>query len=491
MASRHWVRVTAVLALVAGGVLVLRTHRVTDLDAQPFENRQADVVAPDSLPQTQLDPVAGEPLAAPPAAERALIQSVGSESANPPQRILTGSVVRPPGTPVTEEVRIAIKKPVDKELESVPVGADGSFTYSVPSKVKVVCLDVVAKYLYLPRAVRVELRALEESVVLEPILGGRILGTVTGPRNLRPEDPVVGMRVSAGVPVPGAAMDFVSREAFVDEHLKFVLPALPAGNVAVAISCHPYILVDGGGSTTVPAQVYAGRDCHVVVPLGEGAFVSGAIDPALCAEASDDARALVRVCPILEDGKQSAEFDLIDISDGCTFSIGPLEPGDYKLRVAWPNKVPQERSVHGLAAGEDRNVGTLTFESGASFHGTVVFSDHSPASKAWVFVHDPASTPRPGWFAKFESSNIHESFEDLTCAQANDSGEFQVAGLGRGPWTVVAVGRREPVAECARLEDVGISAGPISIVLAPAALLTVQVTTGSGAKLGSAYVGAT
>ncbi len=318
--------------------------------------------------------------------------------------VLAGRVVLPHGTPSVERVVVVVQGAGQAEPLRVESDPRGSFRVRIVDSTRYVDVRLEADHLYLDRQLRVWPLELEEELVLEPRLGGRILGRVelAGEReHWRPE--MVGARVELTTLETGTGVA-EGREVRLDERLNFQWKGVPAG-VELRISVHGSFFRASSGQRWYPEQVCLspGKDLEIALELDPGAVIVGRIDWQTAGLSLEElAEVAIHVEPSqLEDGgmgycwPRTLREQQRDRPDG-RFRIGPLDRGPAVVRVVAPGCVPLEFELEQLSEQEERNLGTITLQRGATLSGRVVMEDGSPADCAVVLVDDPTSPPRPG-----------------------------------------------------------------------------------------------
>jgi hypothetical protein len=348
--------------------------------------------------------------AAPPATEREAV-SPTTRAAAMASRGIHGRVVFPPGTPAGEVVTVVLSRA--RPEQSVVVAPDGSFRADLDLARSGCWVDIEAEHLFLPERMRAA-KGSREPVVLEPGLGGRIVGSLSLPEGRERGSWSVALeRIDDGahaglVQSSGSAVRF---------------DALVPGRYRLAFvgSAHQ----PGPDEVTV----FAGATSYHVIELQRGVTLSGHV----VSEAGEDlheARIRLADSPI---DKRAPEG---------RFSLAGLPPDAIVLEVSALGHRPGRFDLGALADGEERRDLELRLALGNVIAGRVVWTDGTPAAAEIT------------WLVAGVAPDISRFRPERRTAP---DGTFHIAGLGAEPVTVLAEGSRAVEA------TVETSDGPITV----------------------------
>lgn len=393
--SRRTLTLVAVLAVLALGVAWLAT-RAVDPHATLGEPRGTPLggaPAPDSAPP------AAE-LAAPAPATAA----TGGESASPRTRAEPGSdraefpsdalwvagrVAFPAGTPRDERVSVVAtgRKLAGRIRHRFEVDADGRFRAAFAPDTKSATIDLEARYLYLPRAQKVDPRA-GAVVELAPQLGGLVrVRLVPSPMAAARGVDLSGSRVQAhpGEHVAGDAPR--SRDAVIDEHGRAEVGGLdPARSWRVVLDAPGYVA--GMGS---PCRPEPGAIVDVDLPVALPARLAGVVVDA-------------RGAPVggAEIAVESRESSFTSWSSATSDEAGAFEvllsgAGQAHLQVSRPGLLGARLGPFEFEEGSERAGLEVRLEDGLAAEGVVRWPDGRPAAEANVELRaSDAASPESG-----------------------------------------------------------------------------------------------
>ena len=318
-----------------------------------------------------------------------------------------GRVLFPPGTPADERVEVVadgrqlgrLREPGDV------VGADERFRLGLPRKTGVVYLHVVASYLYLDEPLRVVLAEPPPDIVLEPALGGRIVGRVIPPAGLEPKK-LAGTRVT--LPRDGSRrVDDVRREADVRSDLTFELNAVRPGFVALMYFSRDVV----SRFLDWEIEVESGRETSVELRTELGARVTGRVlrpngDPV------DEARIRVEASG---GGNHAGRLAHAGADGG--FDLRGIPPGPVLIVAELDSTVPARWGPRVLVDGQEETGIELVLGGGETLSGSVRHPDGSAARNAQVHLDCPP---------------------DVLSARVDSDGRFEFAGLRLGRYTLSA-----------------------------------------------------
>lgn len=160
--------------------------------------------------------------------------------------------------------------------------------------------------------------------------------------------------------------------------------------------------------------------------------------------------------------------------DAGRFELEEISPGEATLRVALPGYRTLELEIRDLAPGETRHLGDLSLVPGLTLKGCVLCPDGAPVRGAYVRVDDPSSPPRPGNFGRVGK-------EDIFFAVSGREGEFEIDGLGDGPYSLLVTWRDGSGRSLAtRLDGIPAGGDDEIVVLEPARTLAGRLLNNRG-----------
>ena len=340
-----------------------------------------------------------------------------------------GRVLIPEGTPADEalEVEAVGRRFSDRSPHRAKVAADGSFRAAFHEKSRRGRLRLHGRYLYLPETVRIDVREPPADLVLEPLLGGCIVGTLSLPANApggpeTAEGTVVELtgfeqnREDSSVPL--------RRAAEIDGDLGFVLGGLPARReYSVYMRPESYVQIGTGDLRVEAGGVRAVRlELQVGVRLtGRVVDEQGEAVPGVLVHAGTDDLPF----SLFDRGGSEVESD----EDG-RFDARGVAPGDVGLYAHPDGYKAAQWWGDSLSDGEHRDGIQLVLGRGAGLAGRVQWPDGSPARGAVIeLVGEDVEGPDFG------------SMEPLVTAAAD--GSFEVTGLEAGTYLLRARARPE------------------------------------------------
>ncbi len=410
-----------VVALVATALLVLSTPESDDRVAarEPAAERAALAPAAPAELEASAPQPASEPAPAPlpvePERER---RAQPADPALADAIWVRGVVAFPEGTPADERVTITARgrafRDRDERYHSAEVAPDGAFRVAFAPRTTKGRLTLDARYVRLADGVRLELDELEEPVVLEVELGGRIEGRLVLPD---------GAAVPEGLEVSAHAQNIdtisFSRRALVDAELRFALDGIVAG-VSYQIECDPAMfapaeteaLVKAGETTVVELSLPRGARVEGRVVDGEGAPVEGA------------------AVSVRFDGRRRTTSDAAG-----RFALAGIAPGPARVSAVVEGAMPVTVELEPLEDGAVIGDLEIVVGVGLALRGLVRWPDGAPAAGVRVVASE-------------RSSGGHAWGLIELGAQTDDAGRFEIAGLEAKRFDVSA--RAEP-----RAEDLG------------------------------------
>lgn len=356
-------------------------------------------------------------------------------------RWIAGRVVFPESTPADEQVTITArgKRFAHGPLHSAVVSADGRFRVAFSKATKRAQLALEGRYLYLESLHAVDLEDRAGETLVEPLLGGRIHGSLVLPPGTSAEDAanLSGATVQlAGFEQVGANTwaSTVSRRVTVAADLTFVLDAIPCG-VRCDVECDPGPFVP---ALLEGVAVAAGAQTEIELRFRLGARVRGRVvrpDGSPVAEVS---------VGVSQDGyPQPWGADrLAKTDEHGTFDLRGIQPGEIFLSATEPETAPAAWGPEELADGEVREGVTLVLGAGSLIAGHVRYPDGAAPERAIVEI---TRIPKAETDEDDEAHGFIDPFEPPLTARADRDGRFEVAGLEPGPYTLRArATRTEP-----------------------------------------------
>ena len=451
MANRSSLRlVTLFAALVLGLIVLARAFLTSDGAGGEIENDPAPSVsqpadAAESAPPTALVSAKSEASASAPVAAPATDATSERAAAATLDELdladavwVSGTVHFPEHTPMGEVVEVIAngKKFKNREMHRARVNPDGSFRVAFAKETRTGRLAIDADHLFLPKPLVVKPADAPSGLVLEPELGGRILGVVIPP---------VGV-ADAAKELEGATMQLfgwdptrrseaVNLSAKLDKDLHFEFRGVPlVANCSV--SCHSKFWLPDRGEVGVAAGV----DTPLELRLNRGVRLAGKVLDADGAPVTGAGLSLR--CEGSGGRVSSSHGEMASPKDG-NFDLCGKEPGKITLIAQKKGFLDATQELGKLEDGDVRDSLELRLQSGASISGRVVWPDGTPAEKAMVSAVAPAK----------ESGEWMQP-RDLQFAAAAD-GSFKITGLVAGSFVVTASGtprQDEPQEEAAAEE---------------------------------------
>ncbi len=339
-----------------------------------------------------------------------------------------GRVVFPEGTPLAERVFVVAK---GKDFEhgddhKVEVAPDGAFRVAFSERTKTGRLDIDASYLHLEKPLKLKTKSIgSEAIVLEPLLGGRIVGTVTPPEGSNGGE-IVGADV-AGYGVDKTANTWrrlVSKKVQVADDLTYEINGLPAHlTYEVQIDLAPF-----EAEEVDELSIEAGEDRVIDLVLEHGVTLAGrVVDPQGEPVAGVEVQASVK-----NRGRSwgpSHRRSRMTKADG-TFRLEGIAPGNMTLSADAKGYEKHETNLENLERGHVDESFVLVLERGNAIAGTVLWPDGTPAAGA--FVDAEAEESDRGWRDPRKST-----------FKTDSDGRFEITGLDEGSYRLDARGTRK------------------------------------------------
>jgi 5-hydroxyisourate hydrolase-like protein (transthyretin family) len=397
---------------------------------------------------------------------------VRRREASEPLRTLAGRVVLPPGLPADHDTRVqlfdrapsgdaagdgssASSRPEPRL--TVTVTADGQFEADLPGELTEAWLVLDSRYLVADGPLRTTPDD-ETPPRFEPKLGAWLTGTVRFPAGAEPaEEAVESVRfrpdplANAGTPLASRGERLRPSSAVALDATHFEIRGLRAGSPGdLEVSANGYAAAKLTDLSPKPGE-------HLVleVRLTEGATLAGrVVDES--GKAVADAEIEVRIDPVLFGQGGFEVGDARSDAEG-RFRVEHVMAGPVKLRASRDGLIEGALEVE-VAEGERREDLELTMSRGNLVRGTVRWSDGAPAPDVEVELDFDAS-----YLGGMEAFNAMRGADGQAVTDAE--GDFEITGLGAGPFVLTAKMERDGRPWSARLESVRPGASDLLLTL--------------------------
>jgi hypothetical protein len=399
--------------------------------AMPAASRAAAVEAPVDAPR-RVDDAAPEELA------RAAIDDNKRVEFSDAVWI-EGRVVFPEGTPLDERVEVIADGKDFKNIgdHRVTAGTDGSFRVAFSPEGKTGWLKIKASYLHLDKPVRVKLSKDAEPVVLEPLLGGRIVGRITPPPGAS-DAPQVLAKAKLRAQSWGETFGMVSIEGKIDEDFNFELRGVGAAREhRIELDSKEWVQFSKGDVTVKP-----GETLQLDIQLELGARFSGVV---VDAQGKPVERAEVELRKRSDDGDFWRNRRDVNTDESGVFRITGISAGEYEVKVRARNYLEHSKELGAFADGDARDGQRVVLDSGRSVSGIVKWSDGAIASGAFVRVELAGG--------KEGDDEFEFSMEDRLAVRTGLDGRFSIAGLTGNAFNVYAHAKDGSRADSASKSD--------------------------------------
>jgi protocatechuate 3,4-dioxygenase beta subunit len=384
-------------------------------------------------------------------------------------------VVVPPGTPPDEHVEIAARVLTldDGPGYAAAMGEDGRFAVMFPKDADSGWIEIHARYLLLGADEAVDLVEPPREVLLEPILGGRVLGRVmavgkdAGDFRAPP-----GTFVELSASTSPESTRFPSRRRSVGEDRRFEFEALPPiSGYEIAMKAKGFLPFEK------KLSIAPGTTTEVEIALHSGVRVSGRVLDA-DGKPVDGAVAWETEHPSREAPRR-ADANAVSEPDGA-FAMTAIPPGDVSISFKADGRLREIVEVGRLEDGDVRTGLEVRLRS-SLVQGRVEWPDGSPAFDAVVEL-SPAA----------ESGNESPVPWDRPMRlPVHDAGRFSIEAMTEGPFFLFARSpgelylRRRAAStdgKCgtALVEGVRPSAAPVVLVLEPGLIVHGRVIDDRG-----------
>ncbi len=316
-------------------------------------------------------------------------------------------------------------------LAATLTDAAGQARLGLPPDAEVVWLAVGGSYLYSHEGLELDVSEITESVVLRPVLGAWISGRLLAPLS-DPSAELTGVEVelnwsnSTALQLGSASSERLDREALSDAEGRFELRAIPIGKPQTLETDSPTL----AATFTEDVQPLPGTHVQVELPMLRGGNIRG--------RTLDGAGQPVAGVEILALGQEvfgnpSERLREIESDTEGYFALEGVTPGRTWLRMRLEGYQDVLSAPFELADGETREHGDIELDEGLAIAGTVVFPNGAPASGTHVKLGPDLSGNLAG-----TSVDPRAYIGARNDATADEQGAFRIAGLGPGPWVVVA-----------------------------------------------------
>ncbi len=337
---------------------------------------------------------------------------------------VTGSVRFPEHTPLGETVEVIAngKKFKTREMHRARVNPDGTFRVAFSKDTRTGRLAIDAPHLYLSTPLSIKPATAASGHVLEPEVGGRILGVIVPPVGVAEASAELqksSVRLFGWQ--PGAGNEQIDRTSKIDANLRFELRGIPP-DLRCNVSCQTRSYAD---SSSDNVAVAVGVDTPLELRLTRGVRLSGRL-------IDEAGQALAGVAMGVEiereggRGSSSSSGEMNDAKDG-SFDLRGKEPGKITLSAKKKGFQDAKLELGELVDGDVREGLELRLSSGLFVAGRVLWPDGRPVLKATV-----SAVP-----LKKRDDNEWRRPDDVQFTTAAD-GSFRISGLEQGPLIVAA-----------------------------------------------------
>lgn len=395
-----------------------------------------------------------------------------------------GRVVWPEGTPLDEELEVVADGKDFKQVgqpkgkHRVRVGADGRFRVAFRNDTKAGSLSIAARYCYLAAPFKLKPASPPETIVLEPELGGCIVGVITPPANARDVELVRGKAQVESFGW-GVKREPQQQRAKLDASWRYELRGLAVelqhrvefdAQVWAPVK-REAVRVEAGKLTTIDLA------CELGATL-RGVVVDDAGEPV--GNASVVARVESESANVSGDTERHAQAG----AQG-EFALRGVPTGSVVLEVTREGYLDKKQELGVLSDGEAREGLRIVLDAGRFVAGVVTWDDGAPAERAMVQIEETRD-------------NARVFFGEPKGHRVDAQGRFKITGLGEGPYKVVAsapeASRPRPEGvEAPKLKNSGpkwraevrgaMPGAELALVLGPGASLAGVVVDESGAAV--------
>ena len=473
------------------GSAIKSPHLRQDVD----ETTLVDLAQPQAKPPTEKTPVATnqERMIAVTSAELELADAIW----------ISGRIVWPEHTPIGEEVDVIATGKAFKSrgMHRVRVEPSGNFRVAVAPSTRSAFLSIDAPHVFLPQPTRVKLKEGKPAsdVLLEPKLGGRLIGQMRlppGGESVAPE--LVGKEVNSWGWTQGDFANGCNRTGVVDANLRFELRGLdPApehtlhfdSGIVVAASIEG-LKVEAGVTRPLDVDLRLGvRLLGRVSSPGDEAAQNMSVQSTTEADPSateaDKVRTLGYSGASISVFGESLEMRA-KLDEQGRFDLRGVAPGRITLRATATQRTAAVLELGELADGERREGLELKLGLGGQIGGVVRWPDGSPAVGADIELEFAGDEE-----ARRESAEHFDSGY-IGNVKTDASGAFLINGLVHGPFHVQAEaksrepavkGKPKPPAWKVKSEPVAIGTRTLELVLQGGTTIHGSVVDDAGAPI--------
>ena len=356
---------------------------------------------------------------------------------------VSGRMVWPEGTPIGEQVEITAMGRAfpTRELYRAAVEPSGHFRVAFAPKTRSGSLALKAPHLFLPKLEPLRLKdgAPTEEVLLEPVLGGRVLVQLQLPA----ADPALAADLVGKSASSYGSSDSPDspcmRSANVDAALRLELRGLDP-------RMEHHLNFDSGvvAEVSVPdLTVLSGQDLRLDLPLQLGVRLRGRVhfgsdsrpkDLSLSCVSISSAGAYGQAPAGEEPQEEQAHVERGTIAEDGSFDLRGVRPGRIRLEARGTQRITARHELGVLADGEVRDGIELTLGLGGRIGGRVRWPDGTAAVGAAVVLSDLGEPDA-------DEENFYVVEPGIGRVLADAEGKFEIHGLRRGPFTLLASAR--------------------------------------------------
>jgi protocatechuate 3,4-dioxygenase beta subunit len=311
------------------------------------------------------------------------------------------------------------------------VEKDGTFRVAFAGETRKGWISVEGRYLYLPEKHKLDMRDLPPEVVIEPKLGGIVIGTVSLPAGVEwtaeARDETRVRIFSWG----GGAM--TSGSSGVGKNGAFELLGLPPRS-SYQLRIESDLWCDFDESNI---EVKAGEITRIEAKLTPGASVTGRIVDAEGVGISGVPVELT--CDPIESGwhRQAMQTE----AKG-QFHFHGIVAGEVTLKASKQDSLAVEKELGTMYPGERRLDVSLLLDDGLAISGVVQWPGGLPAAGAAIAVDQQR-----------ETRGVLFGFNDTKSERAAEDGSFRITGLEDSPCVVRATARATRPRDVKRAEE--------------------------------------
>ena len=344
-------------------------------------------------------------------------------------------------------------------LAAAPIGEDGSVRLALPPDTAEAWISIGGSYLYSLEPHHLAEVSATNTVTLRPALGAWVTGLVqvldgrTGAEGI---DLSLDWSLNSSLQLGSASAGKLDRSVSTDAAGRFHFYAVPVGRpVALKTESGTFASFFEG-----ELQLTAGerRDLNITLKAGGTAF-------GLVVNEKGQPVPAATVTALSQEffGNPTAELREIETGADGSFELTGLTPGKVWLRVKHDDYQEQLSQPFELDDGARYRAEDIVLDRGLALSGEVTFPDGRAVKDAAVKV-----APDMGENAAGSPMDPRAFAGAGTTAKTDESGTFEIAGLGEGPWAVTV---ERQVTDEARPEDHGRWTAFQALVHAPKASL--------------------